>query len=312
MRRTSGLLLVCLLTACTAGTEATTSSSTGTVPSTTVTTTPPATDAPATTTTTPTTTSTAAPTSTAPATTSTTEPLPAGVTPPPEWLGTRPLPTDDDGVAAAQPTPPELSDRRFVSPDHLPPPPDDRFHSSRGPVPDDVLARSTWSEDCPVSREELSYITVSFWGFDERTHTGELLIDAEVSDDVIDVFADIFEARFPIEEMVITSSADLDAEPTGDGNVTAGFVCRPVTGGTTWSQHALGLAIDINPFHNPYVREDRVLPELATDYVDRERDLPGMIHEGDAVVAAFDSIGWHWGGRWTSLKDWQHFSLSGN
>jgi D-alanyl-D-alanine carboxypeptidase len=33
--------------------------------------------------------------------------------------------------------------------------------------------------------------------------------------------------------------------------------------------------------------------------------------EGDAVVAAFASIGWEWGGNWVSLKDYQHFSASG-
>ena len=248
-------------------------------------------------------------TTTAPPPTTTT--LPPGVTPAPDWLGTRPLPLDDNGDPVALPTPPELSDRRFVTPDHLPPPPDDAFYSTTSPVPDQVLARATWEEGCPTSVEELAYLTLSFRGFDGLAHTGELIVAASVAEDIVSVFEALFEAGFPIEEMRITPPEFLDAEPTGDGNDTESFVCRPATGGTTWSQHALGLAIDINPFHNPYLRGDVLIPELAGDYLDRQRGLPGMITEGDVVTDAFDAIGWGWGGRWNTLKDWQHFSQSG-
>lgn len=253
---------------------------------------------------------TTVPTSTT-ATPTTTAPLPEGVTEPPEWLGTRPLETDENGNPLPAETPPELSDRRFVTEDLLPPPEEPGFHATIGPVPGDVLERSTWSEECPVGVEGLAYVTVTFVGFDGRDHTGELLMAAEVADDIVEVFRTLYEARFPIEEMRIASRADLDAPPTGDGNSTTMFVCRPVTGGQSWSEHARGLAIDINPFHNPYVRGDLVLPELARDYVDRDRGLPGMITEGDAVTQAFDRIGWEWGGRWSSLKDYQHFSATG-
>jgi len=308
MPRIRGSLLMLLMVAGCAATPAPESTApsappaTGTVQPTTTTTTTTTTTAPVATTTTPTTTT--------PSTTTTK--LPEGVTPAPDWLGTRPVPTDEDGTTLTLPTPPELSDRRFVTVDHLPPPPDDLFHSTVGSLPPDVVARSTWSEDCPVALDDLSYLTVTFWGFDERPHTGELVVSAAVAEDVIAVFAEIYEARFPIESIILTSSEDLEADPTGDTNVSASFVCRPATGGTGWSEHAFGQAIDINPFHNPYRRGDVVLPEMASDYLDRDRDLPGMIHEGDAVVRAFDDIGWGWGGRWGSLDDWMHFSVSGN
>jgi hypothetical protein len=95
--------------------------------------------------------------------------------------------------------------------------------------------------------------------------------------------------------------------------VTAGFNCRPVTDGRSWSRHAYGLAIDINPLQNPYVRGDgSVLRRAALPYRDRSLDLPGMIHEGDVVVRSFDAIGWEWGGRWRTLKDYMHFSATGD
>ena len=78
------------------------------------------------------------------------------------------------------------------------------------------------------------------------------------------------------------------------------------------SQHSYGWAVDINPLQNPYVRADgTVLRRPARRYLDRSQDLPGMIHEGDVVVRAFERIGWSWGGRWTTIRDDMHFSLTG-
>jgi len=178
-------------------------------------------------------------------------------------------------------------------------------------VPAEVVARSTWQEGCPVPLDELRYLTMSFWGFDGRAHTGEMIVHAEVADDVVAVFGTLYEARFPIEEMRVVSRPELDAPPYGDGNNTTAFSCRPATQSTSWSQHALGLAVDVNPFHNPYQRGDLVLPELASAYTDRSHVRPGMIEAGDPVTEVFAGIGWGWGGTWQSLTDPMHFSRNG-
>ncbi len=132
-----------------------------------------------------------------------------------------------------------------------------------------------------------------------------------MADDLVSVFDRLYDARFPLEEMTITTRGQLDAPPTGDGNATTAFVCRPTTGGTSYSQHAYGLAIDVNSFQNPYVKGPVVLPELAGAYLDRTRTRPGMIEADGVVVRAFAAVGWEWGGAWQSLKDYQHFSLTG-
>lgn len=261
---------------------------------------------------TPTTTTAAPPaapttTTTLPVTTTTVSPFAR-----PDWLGTIILPLGPDGEnGIPQPTPPELQDRRLETVDRLPPPPDDQFVATIGPVPDDVIARSTWTEECPVTRDELSYINVSHYGFDGEFHTGEMIINARFAEDIVGIFEQLHTARFPIEQLKVTTQEELDAPPTGDGNGSGAFGCREAVGSNSWSQHAYGLAIDINPFHNPYIKDWLIIPELADAYLDRERELPGMIFGDDFVVEAFAEIGWTWGGNWNSLKDWMHFSYSG-
>ena len=94
-------------------------------------------------------------------------------------------------------------------------------------------------------------------------------------------------------------------------NNTSAFNCRPTTGGSSWSEHSFGTAIDVNPLVNPYVRGAIVLPPEGAAYSDRSLDVSGMIHSGDKVVEAFAAHGWVWGGTWSSPKDYQHFSTSG-
>ncbi|NNE73937.1 MAG: M15 family metallopeptidase [Acidimicrobiales bacterium] len=231
---------------------------------------------------------------------------PAGA-PAPDWLGTRDLPLRPDEFGEIQPTPPELVDRRLWTDDMLPPPPDDRFHITiEHPPPAEVLARSTYRDECPVTADELAYLTVSFFGFDGLFHTGELLVHADWADELAGVFEGLHAQRFPIEEMRVVTQAEQDAHPTGDGNNTSAFVCRTAVDPTRWSRHASGLAVDINPFHNPYVKDDLVLPELASAYVDRSDVRPGMI--GPDQVALFAELGWGWGGNWNTLLDHMHFS----
>jgi len=237
---------------------------------------------------------------------------PQAAAPAPWVVGLRPLPLRPDGFGQVLPTPEVLADRRLPTEDRLTPPPTAAFASTVQPVPAAVLRRSSWQAGCPVRADELRYLTVSFWGFDGRHHTGELLVNARVAADMVTVFRALHAARFPLEEMRVVAAPELDTPPTGDGNNTTAFVCRPARGQTRWSAHAYGLAVDVNPFCNPYRRGDLVLPELASAYLDRARVRPGMIRPGDAVVRAFTAVGWTWGGTWTSPRDLMHFSATGD
>jgi hypothetical protein len=176
------------------------------------------------------------------------------------------------------------------------------------------LVGRTWHRGCPVSLHDLRLVTVRDLGFDGEVHAGPLVLHELVADDVQWVFRRLFRHDFPIRRVALARpwrpTRPSDWFSTSD--VTASFNCRPVTNGTTLSQHSYGWAVDINPLENPYVNGDgTVLRRAARAYVDRSRHRAGMIHAGDLVVRSFRRIGWSWGGDWHSLKDYMHFSLTG-
>jgi hypothetical protein len=223
------------------------------------------------------------------------------------------LPRRPDGFGEVLPTPPELVDRRSTAPDVLPPPASGEYEASIAPISAELLPRTTWRPGCPVPPERLRYLRMSFWGFDDRPHTGEMIVREDVAEPVVGVFRKLFAARFPIEAMRLAKPEDLTALPTGRGNGTAAFACRAATGQTRFSAHASGSAIDINPFQNPLERRDGlVVPELASAYTDRSWRRPGMIVEGDVVTEAFAAIGWTWGATFSAPVDTMHFSATGD
>jgi len=173
----------------------------------------------------------------------------------------------------------------------------------------------TWEPGCPVPLGDLALLRFNYWGFDGEVERGPMVVNAAVAEDVLGVFRELFQARFPIRRVLLAKRFRPNADPDSRGSVTASFNCRPVVTpdgpGDTFSQHSYGLAVDINSLQNPYVREDGfVRNRFARPYVDRSQDLPGMIHQGDVVVRAFAAIGWEWGGDWSSGKDYMHFSLA--
>ena len=174
---------------------------------------------------------------------------------------------------------------------------------------DDLYA--SWRPGCPVPVEQLRALDVRHFGNDGAVRTGRLIVHADLAAGLVEVFRDLYDERFPIERMEPIDKYGGDDMRSIKANNTSAFNCRAVTGGTRWSEHAHGRAIDVNPFVNPYVKGSTVLPPEAAPYADRSRDEPGMIHADDAVVRAFAARGWRWGGYWSSLKDYQHFSTTG-
>lgn len=187
------------------------------------------------------------------------------------------------------------------------------FRSSIVRIDDALATRMTTSyhEGCPVPLHALRYLRVSHVGFDGAAHTGELVVAADVADDIVSVFRTLYAERFPIRQMRLVDDFGGSDDESMAADNTSAFNCRQITGGGGWSEHSFGAAIDINPVENPYVSGSVVLPPAGRDFLDRPH-RPGVIRAGDAVVRAFTAIGWTWGGSWSSPVDLQHFSRSGH
>lgn len=198
---------------------------------------------------------------------------------------------------------PEFIEQTGTALPELPP-----FEFALAAVTADDLGVS-WRAGCPVDPDDLRLLNVSYVGFDGSVGVGQLVVHRSVAEDVAGVFHQLYEARYPIESMQTIDRFDGDDDASMAVNNTSAFNCRPVTGGSRWSNHAYGRALDINPRHNPYHRGSVVLPPEGEAFLDRSRYHPAFIREGDVVTSAFDAIGWRWGGRWTSLVDYQHFDL---
>ena len=184
------------------------------------------------------------------------------------------------------------------------------FRSSIAPV---SVARlgSSHRTGCPVVSSDLRLVTVTHLGFDGRPRQGELVVHRMQAAAVVTVFRTVYEARFPVQRMETVDRFGADDDASMAANNTSAYNCRRTTGGTSWSEHAYGTALDLNPVQNPYVSGSFVAPPAGRSYLDRANVRTGMVTGSDVVVRAFAAAGWEWGGSFRSLKDYQHFSLSG-
>jgi hypothetical protein len=171
----------------------------------------------------------------------------------------------------------------------------------------------SWHPGCPVSPAHLRRVRLNYWGFDRRARTGALVANEDAVPDLVNVFARLYAARFPIRRLRPIDAYGGKDERSLAADNTAAFNCRYVVGPgpRRWSSHAYGEAVDVNPVENPYLEGGRVHPRAGRAYLDRSRRRPGMAVSGGVLVNAFAAVGWHWGGRWSASPDYQHFSASG-
>lgn len=170
----------------------------------------------------------------------------------------------------------------------------------------------SWHPGCPVSIGRLRLLTLSYWGFDKRPHTGLLVVNSDAAGAVVSVFHRLYDARFPIRRMQPVDAYGGSDFRSIEADNTSSFNCRPATGSTDWSEHAYGHAVDVDPIENPYVENGKTSHAASRPYLDRSRHRPGTAYPGGVLVQAFAVIGWGWGGSWSgTVHDYQHFSVSG-
>lgn len=162
-----------------------------------------------------------------------------------------------------------------------------------------------------IRYEDLRYVHILHYNFDGMSTEGELICNEYIADDLLDIFYELHRNEYQLERVRLIDEYNGDDTASMEDNNTSCFNYRVVDNTTSLSKHALGLALDINPFYNPYVTYPngniRISPKGSEPYADRNADFPYKIDEDDLCYKLFTEHGFTWGGNWNSLKDYQHF-----
>lgn len=182
-------------------------------------------------------------------------------------------------------------------------------------IDDAILARingSSYTENDNIGLSELSYLRMLYYGFDQNTYVGEMIVNQEIASDILSIFKTLYENQYPIEKMVLVDDYEANDELSMDADNTSAFNYRTISGSSKLSNHSYGMAIDLNPKYNPYVKisaDGSIVcqPKSGREYADRSKDFPHKIDENDLAYLLFTEAGFTWGGSWDSVKDYQHF-----
>jgi len=177
-----------------------------------------------------------------------------------------------------------------------------------------MLKGNSWRKGCPVSLESLRYLRLPHKDFKGNESIGELIVHKEVANEVVTIFETLYREDYPVKKMKLVSDYKGNDWQSIEADNTSAFNCRKATGSKKWSKHSYGKAIDINPIENPYIsrkgyishKESLVYKKRVhkkNTYADR-----AVLVKGDKAIQVFKMYGWKWGGDWSGVKDYQHFS----
>ena len=183
------------------------------------------------------------------------------------------------------------------------------------PIPDFVKEKImgvSYKENDNVSLDDLRYCVMLYVDFNGETQTGEMICNKSIAQDVMEIFYELYQNGYQIQSIKLIDEFGGDDHASMLANNTSCFNYREVDGTTRLSNHAYGLAIDLNPFYNPYITYNKdgsqnISPEGSEAYADRAASFPYKIDENDLAYKLFTEHGFKWGGNWNSVKDYQHF-----
>ena len=189
---------------------------------------------------------------------------------------------------------------------------------SAQPIPQDIREYMTglsYKQNNNISLDDLSYLTIPHYDFNYNITEGHLVVNKALAEEVLDIFAELFDIKYPIERMELVDKYGADDFESIEYNNTSAFNYRQSTSGGGLSRHALGRAIDINPQINPYVNSNGTgAHQNAREYWSRdnskwtkENARAAYIGKEAQIYKIFMKYGWEWGGSWSSYRDYQHF-----
>ena len=173
---------------------------------------------------------------------------------------------------------------------------------------------NSWRKGCPVGLNDLRYLRMTHIDFRGKDVVGEIIVHKDVSVEVTKIFKSLYTIGYPVKKMRLVSDYKGNDWQSIEADNTSAFNCRNATGSKKWSKHSYGKAIDINPIENPYIaRSGRISHKASLTYRKRvhKKDTyadKAVLLKGDKSVQIFKKYGWVWGGDWSGVKDYQHFS----
>ena len=194
-----------------------------------------------------------------------------------------------------------------------------QFNANISEITPDIKERmikgDSWRKGCPVSLQNLRYLQMTHLNFEGQTSMGEMIVHKDVADEVVFMFEDLYKMNYAINKMHLVSDYNANDWQSIENDNTSAFNCRRATGKKTWSKHSYGKAIDINPIANPYISKTGYISHKASYKYKKRRHIDinnladrAMLLKNDPATKLFKSYGWKWGGDWTRVKDYQHFS----
>jgi len=177
-----------------------------------------------------------------------------------------------------------------------------------------MIKGNSWRNGCPIPLNDLRYLRIKHLDFRGKTVMGEMIVHKEVSSEVLEMFDTLYDIGYPIYKMELVSNYKGNDWQSIEADNTSAFNCRNATGSKKWSKHSYGKAIDINPIENPYISRKGYISHKASlvyrkrlhqksTYADK-----AVLVKGDKTIQIFKKYGWKWGGDWSGVKDYQHFS----
>ena len=177
-----------------------------------------------------------------------------------------------------------------------------------------MIKGNTWEKGCPVPLENLRYLRIKHIDFNGKDQMGEMIVHKEVSEEVTKIFQALYDANYPINKMRLVSDYKGSDWESIEADNTSAFNCRKATGSKKFSKHSYGKAIDINPIENPYIfKSGKSSHTASAPFLKRKRtgnsaSQKAMLLPNDKATKIFRKYGWKWGGDWSGVKDYQHFS----
>ena len=173
----------------------------------------------------------------------------------------------------------------------------------------------SYSSDCTVPLSNLRYVHVLHWNFDGKESEGEIICNAKIAEKLVRIFRKLYSAHYEIEKIRLIDEYGADDEASMRDNNSSCFNFRFISHTKKISMHGAGLAVDINPLYNPYLKKvggkNVIEPLTGAFYTDRTQNFPHKIDRSDLCYRLFISEGFEWGGDWSGVKDWQHFEFNG-